>query len=57
MGSILGTVINGLPVKDQLELLERFLTYFVNQGILDPSVMEKCGAGALTEAAKAVFEQ
>ncbi|KAI8088826.1 cytidylyltransferase family-domain-containing protein [Halteromyces radiatus] len=57
VGSILGTVINGLPLKDQLELLERFLTYFVNQGILDPSVVEKCGTQALTEAAKAVFEQ
>ncbi|CAO3580241.1 unnamed protein product [Absidia cylindrospora] len=57
VGSILGTVINGLPLKDQLELLERFLTYFVNQGILDASVMKNCSTGALTEAAKAVFEQ
>ncbi|CAO3580334.1 unnamed protein product [Absidia cylindrospora] len=57
VGSLLGTVINGLPLKDQLDLLERFLTYFVNQGVLDASVVEICGSGALTEAAKAVFEQ
>ncbi|KAL0090113.1 cytidylyltransferase family-domain-containing protein [Phycomyces blakesleeanus] len=56
VGAILATVINNLSAQDQLELLERFLTYFVNQGVLDPSALEKFGASILSESARAVFE-
>ncbi|KAI8388405.1 cytidylyltransferase family-domain-containing protein [Radiomyces spectabilis] len=55
VGAILATVINSLSVQDQLELLERFLTYFVNQGILDSSVLERCGSAALTETARNIL--
>lgn len=56
VGSILATVVNNLSLPDQLELLERILTYFVNQGILDPNVLQNCGASALTESARQVLE-
>jgi phosphatidate cytidylyltransferase len=56
VGSILATVVNNLSLPDQLELLERILTYFVNQGILDPTVLQKCGASALTESARQILE-
>ncbi|KAI8979920.1 cytidylyltransferase family-domain-containing protein [Pilobolus umbonatus] len=56
IGTILASVINDLTVADQLELLERILTYFVNQGILDASVLEKCGSAALTETARSLLE-
>ncbi|KAI9315916.1 cytidylyltransferase family-domain-containing protein, partial [Dichotomocladium elegans] len=55
VGAILATIIGGLPLNDQLELLERQLTFFVNQGVLDPSVLEKCGATALTDGARAIL--
>lgn len=48
--------MNNLSLPDQLELLERILTYFVNQGILDPNVLQNCGASALTESARQVLE-
>ncbi|OAD04917.1 hypothetical protein MUCCIDRAFT_36597 [Mucor lusitanicus CBS 277.49] len=56
IGTILASVINNLSLPDQLELLERILTYFVNQGILDPTVLQKCGASALTESARQILE-
>ncbi|KAG0163251.1 hypothetical protein DFQ28_011660 [Apophysomyces sp. BC1034] len=55
VGAILATAVN-LSVAEQLELLERFLTYFVNQGLLDPSVLQNCGASALTESARAILD-
>lgn len=56
IGTILASIINNLSLPDQLELLERILTYFVNQGILDPTVLQKCGASALTESARQILE-
>ncbi|GAA5798091.1 cytidylyltransferase family-domain-containing protein [Helicostylum pulchrum] len=56
VGTLLSSIINNLSLNDQLELLERILTYFVNQGILDPAVLQKCGASALTESARQVLE-
>jgi phosphatidate cytidylyltransferase len=56
VGTILASVINNLSLPDQLELLERILTYFVNQGVLDPTVLQKYGASALTESARQVLE-
>ena len=56
VGTILASVINNLTLSDQLELLERILTYFVNQGVLDPAVLQKCGASALTESARQILD-
>lgn len=56
VGTLLASIINNLSLSDQLELLERILTYFVNQGILDPTVLQKCGASALTESAQQILE-
>ncbi|KAI8644397.1 cytidylyltransferase family-domain-containing protein [Parasitella parasitica] len=56
VGTILASIISNLSLSDQLELLERILTYFVNQGILDPTVLQKCGASALTESAHQILE-
>ncbi|ORE06441.1 phosphatidate cytidylyltransferase [Rhizopus microsporus var. microsporus] len=56
VGTILASIINNLTLAEQLELLERVLTYFVNQDIMDPSVLEKCGMGALTEHSRHLLE-
>jgi phosphatidate cytidylyltransferase len=56
VGTLLASIINNLSLTDQLELLERILTYFVNQGILDPTVLQKCGSSALTESARHILE-
>ncbi|KAI9011973.1 cytidylyltransferase family-domain-containing protein [Phycomyces nitens] len=56
VGSVLATFVNNLSLSDQLEFLERVLTYFVNQGVLDPSVLKKCGASVLTKQAKQMFK-
>ncbi|KAI9260690.1 cytidylyltransferase family-domain-containing protein [Phascolomyces articulosus] len=47
VGQILALVVGNLSTNDQLELLERLLTFFVNNGVLHESVLEKCGASAL----------
>ncbi|KAI9493736.1 phosphatidate cytidylyltransferase [Zychaea mexicana] len=51
VGQILALVVGNLSLNDQLELLERLLTFFVNQGVLDSTVLEKCGASAILTAA------
>ncbi|KAG1240426.1 hypothetical protein G6F68_017674 [Rhizopus microsporus] len=56
VGTILASVINNLTLHEQLELLERILTYFINQGIMDASVLEKCGSSALTEHSRQLLE-
>lgn len=56
VGTILASVISNLSLQDQLELLERILTYFVNQGVLDPAVIQKCGASALTDNTRHILE-
>ncbi|KAG0746819.1 hypothetical protein G6F57_002682 [Rhizopus arrhizus] len=56
VGTILASVINNLTLHEQLELLERILTYFINQGIMDPSVLKKCGSSALTEHSRQLLE-
>ena len=56
VGTILASIINNLTLAEQLELLERVLTYFVNQDIMDPSVLEKCGMSALTEHSRHLLE-
>ncbi|ORY93828.1 cytidylyltransferase family-domain-containing protein [Syncephalastrum racemosum] len=55
VGTLLATAISSLTLEQQLELLERLLTFFVNQGILDASVLEKCGSSALTEGARTIL--
>ncbi|KAI8072725.1 cytidylyltransferase family-domain-containing protein [Gongronella butleri] len=55
-GSILGSIVHGIPLEEQLELLERLLTYFVNQGVLDAAVLDYCGATALTDTAKLILD-
>ncbi|KAI7886720.1 phosphatidate cytidylyltransferase [Lichtheimia hyalospora FSU 10163] len=55
VGGILATVIGSLTLNEQLELLERLLTFFVNQGVLDASVLEKCVGSALTENARVIL--
>lgn len=55
VGTLLATAISSLTLEQQLELLERLLTFFVNQGVLDASVLEKCGSSALTEGARTIL--
>ncbi|ORX44618.1 phosphatidate cytidylyltransferase [Hesseltinella vesiculosa] len=55
-GSILNVIIHRIPLQGQLELLEHLLTYFVNQEILHPLVLEQCGVSALTDTAKPFFD-
>ncbi|KAI8149353.1 cytidylyltransferase family-domain-containing protein [Fennellomyces sp. T-0311] len=55
VGQILALVVGNLSLGDQLELLERLLTFFVNQGVLDAAVLDKCGAAALQEGARTLL--
>ncbi|KAG2220169.1 hypothetical protein INT45_013867 [Circinella minor] len=47
VGQILGLIVGNLSPSEQLELLNRLLTFFVNNGVLHESVLEKCGANMI----------
>ncbi|KAI7857937.1 cytidylyltransferase family-domain-containing protein [Circinella umbellata] len=47
VGQILGLIVGNLSPSEQLELLNRLLTFFVNNGVLHESVLEKCGANTI----------